>query len=237
MSKAGNNLKVRVDMSRNRIYCTISGDITKADLEKFFTDVRFGIADLKPGFSMITDLTNCRIAHLAAIPTFRKIMHYIVNHGVQEVIRIINPKNLVFKQILNLTSQIQSYSPIYVNTLQEAEDKIDAAIKRVDLRFQVINKGVEFKTDSMSTKGQLIDVSISGCAIRSDEIQISSGEIIHLKFSLTDKKSAAVDFELNGNICRFIDGGFAVAFSEIKDSERELLWECLVQETQPTTRF
>ncbi|WP_321394241.1 PilZ domain-containing protein [uncultured Desulfuromusa sp.] len=236
MAKTENNLKVRVDMSRNRIYCTISGNISKTDLEKFFTDVRFGVADLKPGFSMVTDLTHCRIFHLAAVPTFRKIMHYIANQGLQEVIRVINPKNLAFKQILNLTSQIQSYSPMYVNTLEEAEDKLDAAVKRAGLRFQIINKSIEFKTDSISSEGQLVDISIGGCAIRTDETEISPGQMIQTQLSLANKKSETVDFDLDGNVCRLIDGGFAVAFSEIESSKRELLQECLVQETRLTTR-
>ncbi|SEA00731.1 PilZ domain-containing protein [Desulfuromusa kysingii] len=232
MANTGNNLKVRVDMPRNRIYCTIRGDVSKPELEKFFTDIRFGIADLTPGFSMITDLTNCRIAHLAAIPTFRKMMHYIADHGVQEVIRIINPKNLVFKQMLNLTSRIQSYNPMYVNTLAEAEDKLDTSIKREALRFQIINKTIEFNTDIVSSVGKLIDVSIGGCAIKADENQVSLEEVINIKFSLTNKKSEIMNFELEGKVCRFIDEGFAVVFNEHSSPEKELLQECLVQETQ-----
>lgn len=46
MAASSSKMKVRVDMRKNRLYCTVAGKITKADMEKFYTEVRFGVADL-----------------------------------------------------------------------------------------------------------------------------------------------------------------------------------------------
>ena len=49
--------KVKTDIKKNRIYITLPSTIVKKDLEKIYSDIRFGVADLKPGFDVITDLT------------------------------------------------------------------------------------------------------------------------------------------------------------------------------------
>ncbi len=92
IQKTRNSLRVKVDVARNRLYIFIAGEITKKSLDQFFTEVRFGIADLKPEYNIITDLTQCHIGHLSAIPTFRKIMHYVSSHGVKDIIRVVNSK-------------------------------------------------------------------------------------------------------------------------------------------------
>jgi hypothetical protein len=64
--------RVTVDLKKNRLYITIAGRLNKKDLDGLYTDIRFGVADLQPGFTVINDLTKCTLAALSGLPTFKK---------------------------------------------------------------------------------------------------------------------------------------------------------------------
>jgi PilZ domain len=232
MTSNKNTLKVRVDMKRNRLYCIVEGKITKADMEGFYTDVRFGVADLKPGFNVITDLTKCHIGHLAAIPTFRKVMHYLISNGVHEVVRVVNPQSMIYRQAINIAARIQGYKPVYVNTVKEAEELLDRPGGRKGLRFSLLNADIHFAADTASAMGKLVDISTSGCAVSSAADQPLVGQKLLLTISLADQQSNDKKFEIAAVVVRLFDGGFAVEFSDFEDSEKEKLWACLVDETR-----
>ena len=52
------------DIKRNGLYITLSCDPSKKVLDKVYTDVRFCVADLKSGFDVVTDLSQCTLGHL-----------------------------------------------------------------------------------------------------------------------------------------------------------------------------
>ena len=232
MTGSGSNMKVRVDMRKNRLYFTISGKITKADMEGFYTDVRFGVADLQPGFDVITDLSNCQIGHLAAIPTFRKVMHYIASKGVREVVRVVNPRNVIYRQIMNLAARFQGYIPVYVETVPAAEELLDSPRARKGLRFNLLNSEIYFGAEELSSIGKLKDMSISGCSLTSTAERPAVGEKIQVKILLYDQKGASKVFELASEVVRMFDGGFAVTFGEMEESVKNELKDCLVQEAK-----
>ncbi len=114
----------KADLKKNRLYITIVGRLNKKDLDGLYTDIRFCVADLQPGFDVITDLTECTLAALSGFSTFNKITDHLHANEVGRVIRIIDERRLVFKQILNSASKLKGYTPIYVKSLEEAENKL-----------------------------------------------------------------------------------------------------------------
>ena len=52
------SLKVKADIIENRLYFKFSGKAEKDDLDKLYTDVRFLVADLTPGFDVIKDFSE-----------------------------------------------------------------------------------------------------------------------------------------------------------------------------------
>ena len=113
--------KVRADIKANRLYITLSGTIPKKEVESIYTDVRFCVADLKPGFHVITDLTEARIGHLIGIPTFIKIMEYLSANKVGRVVRVVGKAKVLLQQMSRITAAVKGYKPSYVSTLEEAE--------------------------------------------------------------------------------------------------------------------
>lgn len=232
MTDSQNNLQVRADKPRNRLYVTVGGKIGKADLDGFFEEMQSRVADVRPGFAVITDLTDCHHSHLAAIPIFRKIMNYLIDNGVREVIRVVNTKNLIYRQALNLASRIQGYQPAYVKTLDEAEALLSRPKKRTDIRFSMSNKEVRFGTDSCSSAGSLIDLSLGGCSLATDAPLPSLRLKLRLELALLDEQSVACKFDFTALVVRVFDAGFAVAFLGVEDSVKEKLWQCLSQESK-----
>jgi hypothetical protein len=121
MAKDKSPSTVTADIKRNRLVIKLRGDVPKKDAERLYTDIRFCVSDLKPGFSVITDLTEARIGHLSAIDTFKKITGYLAEKNVGPVIRVVGQARIIFQQFAKLTNQINGYQAMYAKTIEEAE--------------------------------------------------------------------------------------------------------------------
>jgi hypothetical protein len=120
--------KVSADLKKNRLSIILIGVLSTKGMEGIYTEIRFCVADLKPGFEVMTDLTQCKIAHLGGLGTFGKIKEFLSAKEVGPVIRIVKKNQLVFNQISRVADMTSKYRPHYVSTLAEAE-KLFAQLK------------------------------------------------------------------------------------------------------------
>jgi len=111
---------VSANIKRNRLDIILRGTITKKEVERIYTDIRFCTSDLEPGFAVITDLTEASLGHLAGIATFRKITKFLAEKQVGPVIRVVGQMSIIFRQLAKLTSE-SCYKPRYTKTREEAE--------------------------------------------------------------------------------------------------------------------
>jgi hypothetical protein len=116
--------QVKAEIAKNRLYIILRGTVSGKELESIYTDIRFCIADLKPGFQVITDLTEGKIGHLSGIMTFKKIADYLVANQVGTVVRVVGKPSILSNQVSRLTEIIQGYRPVYVATMEEAEEAL-----------------------------------------------------------------------------------------------------------------
>lgn len=136
MDKTKRKSTVSANIKQKRLYITLHGIIHKKEAERIYTDIRFCVCDLEPGFSVITDLTNCRIGHLSAIGTFSKIMQFLLEKQVGQVVRIVGQAKVIYLQMLKLSDRTKGYQPKYVTTLEEAEALLDELAKKETLARQ-----------------------------------------------------------------------------------------------------
>ena len=120
---------VTADIKRNRLIIKLRGTVPKKDTDQIYTDVRFCVSDLKPGFVVITDLTEAKIGHLAGIDSFRKIATYLAEKQVGPIIRVVGPSKIIFQQLAKITNQLAIYKPMYVKSMEEAEDLLKELLK------------------------------------------------------------------------------------------------------------
>jgi hypothetical protein len=169
-------LNVKADIKKNRLHFTFSGNVFKQEMEKLYTDTRFCVADMKHGFDVISDYSECFLLHLSGVLSFRNKMNYLMANNAGEIIRIVNKKSIVYKQITNLSSVIWGYKPINVSTYEEAEIKLKNTIKRSGIRFHVNNLPVKYSSKNNEHSGNIKNISTSGCDIESDISDHSVGE-------------------------------------------------------------
>jgi hypothetical protein len=93
-------------------------------VDQVYTEIRFCVADLQPGFIVITDLSRARLGHLSGIRSFKNVMQFLLDRQVGQVIRVVTKESIILAQLLRISSAVQGYSPIYVHSLEEAHAKI-----------------------------------------------------------------------------------------------------------------
>ncbi len=114
--------KVTADIQKNRLVILLAGYIRKKELERIYTDIRFCVEDLQPGFDTVTDMRNCTIGYLSGAPVFKKIMDFLRSKDVGRIVRIKGRSRIILHQMSRLTSAFEGYEPIYVSSPEEAEE-------------------------------------------------------------------------------------------------------------------
>ena len=201
-------------------------------MERLYTDVRFNVSDLKHGFDVVSDFSECQLVHLNGIKTFIKIMNYLLANEVGDVIRVINEKSLLFAQVKNLSSRIYGYKTRYVSSIEEAEKTLDAPSKRTDIRMNVNHMPVEYKIKDLKYKGNIANLSIGGCCIESDQMCASIGEIIQIVIEFNDENIINGEFKVKAQVVRVEGDMFAVKFKNFDKEEKDRLWKRLILKCQ-----
>jgi hypothetical protein len=222
--------KVKADIKKNRLYITLPAAANKAELEKIYTDVRFCVADLKPGFDVITDLSQCTIGHLNGISTLRKIMDYLVIKEVGRVVRIAGDMSIILKQLFGIASRFQCYKAIIVTTPEEAEKELLQPVKPKSLSFQIHQRQIEYLIHQERGTGYLVDISISGCAVREASIALSADTEISMSIPLYQEKDRLSSFTTTAKVVWGEGDRFALQFLDLDDKQETQLYKCLVNE-------
>lgn len=222
--------KVKADIKKNRLYITLPTAANEMELKAIYTEVRFCVADLKPGFDVVTDLSQCTIGHLKGISTLRKIMDFLVVNQMGRVVRIVGDMSIAFKQLLGIASKFQSYKPVYVTTLEEAEEELVCPIKPNGLRFQINHRKVEYSIDHEEGTGYLVDISISGCAVQEPSMPLSHNAEVSITIPLHQELDVLSPFTMAAKVIWVRDDRFAVQFLDLDDDRKALLYKCLVNE-------
>ena len=225
-------VEARAHIPNNRLYISVGGKLTRESLDKLYTDIRFGVADLQPGFNVVTDLTECTLATLNGVPTFKKIANFLIEKRVGLVVRVMNSGNLVFKQLLHLTARMQGYKAISVASIEEAETELLNAEKRTSLRFQLHQQRMKYLINDEEGEGYILDISTGGCAIDSATLQPSVEDDIFISIPFDSTENLLNSFNTNARVTKVNDGFFAVQFKEYDSNTKEQLWQRLVYESK-----
>lgn len=230
-SMADNQIsKVTADLKRNRLLITVSAVASPKEAQKIYTDIRFCVADLRPGFDVITDFSQCTLAHLSVISTMRQIMEYLVTKQPGTVIRVVGKNSLLFKQMLQFLNKFQSYKPIYVNTREEAEEILSKLTQRKGLRYNIFGHRVDYTVGEEKGTGKLADISTSGCAIQGLTIALSTGQEASVVIPIDHGDNLPPSFTFAARIVRVEDDHFAVQFFDLNDDQKAHLHQWFTYE-------
>jgi len=219
------------NIQKNRLYITVKGTLNANDMSKLYTDIRFGVADLKPGFDVVNDMSECSVGSLSGIPILKKIMHYLITNKAGRVVRIIDESKVIFQQLLNLMGKLQGYTAIQASSMEEAERVLSEFGVRDGMRVNLHNQTIKYLIGDKEGHGQIVDFSMSGCAFRGANITPLLGEILTFSIPFEKHEDLLRVFEGEARIVRAEDDDFAIKFEGLTTDSKERLWKRLVHET------
>lgn len=222
---------VKVNIADNRLVIVFAGKISKKMLSDLYTDIRFSVADLKPGFDVICDYLDADVIVLNSIPTFQKLTHYLASSNAGHIIRIMDTSRLAETQLGNLVNRVQGYRPVVVESMEEAEEKLANYQKRDGMRIYLYYTPVKFAAGEKEGDGDILNISTSGIAVEHASFlpDVDSEVTFSISFNAQDEQKEL--FELNATTVR-TDGGsfFAARFNDVDEETRKRLWKILLNE-------
>ena len=226
-------VKAVADRARNRLYLTISGNVDAKTLNALYTDIRFCVADLQPGFIVINDSSECNLIYLSGLPVYKKIIDYLIANKVGEIVRVFH-NTISQKQIKHFSDRIQCYKTMYADHVEEAEKKLDTTKRRNGIRFRLNGPYVEYTINNQSNRGRIVDLSTSGCAVSVQGAVPEAGQNLPFILFFDKHDNYPSQFQINARVVRATASIFSVHFIDIDDDRREQLYQRLVYESGRT---
>ncbi|MFT5727086.1 MAG: hypothetical protein ACI8PB_001218 [Desulforhopalus sp.] len=224
--------KTSVNIKKNRLIITVAGKITKKSIDSLYTEIRFCVADLKPGFDVITDLSACNLAAVSGVPTFRKITNHLIISKVGRVVRVIDETKIIKKQLFNITARSQSYNAEIFHSLEAAEEYFSESDESKELCFRQNGQHVDYIFDEASGIGEVEFLSIGECKINSATLSLAIGSQITLTVKFENHEDLLDQFEVSAEIIWVEGDDFGAQFIDVDEEMKDRLWKRLVHESQ-----
>jgi len=224
--------KTSVNIKKNRLTITVAEKITKKSIGSLYTEIRFCVADLKPGFDVITDLSACNLAAVSGFPTFKKITNHLIVSKVGRVVRVIDRTKIIEKQLYNIAARSQSYNAEIFHSLEAAEDYLSESGASKELCFRLNGQHVDYIFDETNGAGNVEFLSICECKITSATLSLVIGSQISLVMKFDNHEDLMDTFEVSAEIIWVEGDGFGAKFTDVDEDIKDRLWKRLVHESQ-----
>jgi hypothetical protein len=95
----------RADSVRNRLTIRLSGFSTDAEMEQHVKRVIAELPKLRPGFVMVSDITDLKTTTQGGALALREAMHAYKRHGIARIVRIVGEDVMAKMQLQRLTQE------------------------------------------------------------------------------------------------------------------------------------
>jgi hypothetical protein len=128
--KANRMFHIRVDATQNLIRIRYLGQVTVAGMKACRTQVESELPALRPGFSVLTDLSGLESMELDCVEPLTKILDLFRAKGVGMVVRVIpDPSKDIGFKILSIIHLRRGVKVVTCDTLAEAEQALKTSAK------------------------------------------------------------------------------------------------------------
>lgn len=223
-------VKATANIKRNRLHVVICGHVDAQALEKLYTDIRFCVADLKPGFQVLSDISACQLIYITGLPTYKKIIDFLVAQRAGEIVRIIKHNNISCKQVISFSDRIGGYAPLYVHSQEEAEQRLEEIVPRNGMRLKLRHLLFVYDSPVGSGKGTIADISISGCAVANTTLPLPVDLVIEGSIGFDQHPSLIGSVQMKAKVVRSDGNRFAIQFLDLGEECKEQLFQRFVHE-------
>ena len=116
-----------VDRSKNLLRIIYRGRVEAEETKRYLADITAMVAELKPGFRLLTDLSGLESMEVACVTDIKRIMDACNKQGVSRVVRVIpDPHKDIGLNILSLFHYSRKVRIVTCETLAEATKVLSA---------------------------------------------------------------------------------------------------------------
>ena len=122
---------IKMNTNKNALLCVLSGNFDEGEARAYAKKFKEGVDKLKPGFIVISDLTDFSPAMNEAKDIIQEAIKYSASKGLSRVIRVVADSvgSKVGSIHLSRTARELGYEVDIVNTMEEAKMKLDKLTK------------------------------------------------------------------------------------------------------------
>lgn len=111
---------VKADTENNILFIKLIGVISKAHAEELKELIMRRVNKLQPGFDIINDMTNFRLANGEALAIAEEVMKHLMTLEIGKIVRVVGSSQNAVIQAADVTKKIEGYQASYVPTMKEA---------------------------------------------------------------------------------------------------------------------
>jgi hypothetical protein len=117
--------KVRVDPARNRLYVTLEGFFTLAEIKRCGDETIEATKKLRPGYCVVTDITQYKAGLPEVAQDIERVQAHFRNSGARQGVRIVGA-NMLSGMQFRRTGGKAEYNSENFPSLAEAEKFLDS---------------------------------------------------------------------------------------------------------------
>lgn len=114
--------EIKADTEKNRLIITLTGQMDKKNAETAQQILISEVGKLKPGFVVINDISGLSCSHVPALAILKDISLFLRAQQAGKIIRIVGQAKTGKTQFDRATQNLDSYEPIIVESMQDAEE-------------------------------------------------------------------------------------------------------------------
>jgi len=112
---------VKIDAMKNRLYLSLIGVISIQEAAKVKDEIINDVANLKPGFDVINDLSKYIHGDDSAAMYLQEVTRYFIAKEVKRIVRIVGQSKTGLMQFAKYSQLDGKVNVKYVPTIEEAE--------------------------------------------------------------------------------------------------------------------
>jgi hypothetical protein len=113
--------QVGIDKTKNLLKISYAQHVGPEDTQRVAEQIPALLPDLRPGFRLLTDLSNLESMDLACVPYIKRMMDLCNKKGIEMVVRVIpDPHKDIGLKILSLFHYRRRVNIVTCETLEEA---------------------------------------------------------------------------------------------------------------------
>jgi hypothetical protein len=121
MSHVG-TFHIRIDPAKNRLYLSLQGHLPEAATLKAVDEIIACVSDLKPGFTMVSDVATFKPATPKGAEDIKQAQAFLARNGLGRAVRVVGDG---YEPELARTGRLAGYLTDTAPSLAEAEALLD----------------------------------------------------------------------------------------------------------------